>query len=62
MMQIRIEEANTPEGWLVWMDALCVKFRSYTEAEAFVKKLKDRVNAAHPLPISINRPVLEPSE
>lgn len=59
MMQIRIEEANTPEGWLVWIDAWCVKFRSYAEAEAFVKRLEDRVNAAHPLPISINRPVLE---
>lgn len=58
-MLIRIEEANTPEGWLVWMDAWCVKFRSYAEAEAFVKTLEDRVNAAHRLPISINRPVVE---
>lgn len=58
-MLIRIEEANTPEGRLVWMDAWCVKFRSYAEAEAFVKTLEDRVNAAHPLPISTNRPVVE---
>lgn len=58
-MLIRVEEANTPEGWRVWMDAWCVKFRSYAEAEAFVKTLEDRVNAAHPLPISINRPVVE---
>lgn len=59
MMQIRIEEANTPEGWLVWMDALCVKFHSYAEAETFVKQLENRVHSAHPLPISVNRPVLE---
>lgn len=58
---IRIEEAKTPEGWIVWMDAFCVKFRSYAEAEAFVKRLENRVNAAHPLPRSINRPVLEES-
>ncbi|QKG64966.1 hypothetical protein HP062_04825 [Pseudomonas sp. B14-6] len=58
-MLIRIEEANTSEGWLVWMDACYVKFRSYAEAEAFVKTLEDRVNAAHPLSISINRPVVE---
>jgi hypothetical protein len=61
-MQIRIEEANTPEGWLVWMDAWRANFRSYAEAEAFVKRLEDRVNASHPLPISINRPVVELSE
>lgn len=58
-MLIRIEEANTPEGWIVWLDACCVRFHSYAEAEAFVTKLEDRINAAHPLPISINRPVLE---
>ncbi|WP_256672337.1 hypothetical protein [Pseudomonas sp. ANT_J12] len=39
-MLIKIEEANTPEGWLVWMDAWCVKFRSYAEAEAFEKNWK----------------------
>jgi hypothetical protein len=58
-MLIKIEEADTPEGWLVWMDAWCVKFRSYAEAEAFVKRLEGRINAAHPLPISINRPMVE---
>lgn len=58
-MLIRIEKANTPEGWLVWMDAWCVKFRCCAKAEAFVKTLEDRVNTAHPLPISINRPVVE---
>lgn len=59
-MLIKIEEANTLAGWVVWMDAWCVKFRSYAEAEDFVKRLKDRVNAPHPLPISINRSVAEP--
>lgn len=48
-MQIRIEEASTPEGWLVWMDAWCVSFRSYAEADAFVKQLEDRLNAPPPL-------------
>ncbi|WP_040068293.1 hypothetical protein [Pseudomonas batumici] len=60
-MLISIEEADTNAGWLVVMDAWRVKFRSYAEAEAFVEKLKDRINAPHPLPISINRPVAEPS-
>jgi len=58
-MLIRIEEVKTPESWVVWMDAWCVKFRSYAEAEVFVKRLEDRINASHPLPISINRPVAE---
>lgn len=60
-MLIKIEEAETPEGWLVWMDAWCFRFRSYAEAEAFVERLESRLNAHHPLPISMNRPVAETS-
>ncbi|MCU1752300.1 hypothetical protein [Pseudomonas sp. 6D_7.1_Bac1] len=60
-MLIRIEEAGTTEGWVVQMDAWCVKFRSYAEALAFVKRLEDRLNAPHPLPVSLNRAVTEPS-
>lgn len=37
MKLIKIEEAETPEDWLVWMDAWCVRFRSYAEAESFVR-------------------------
>jgi hypothetical protein len=45
-MLIKIEEAQMPEEWLVWMDAWCVRFRSYAEAEA----LEGRLNA--PLPFA----------
>lgn len=56
---IKIEVASTTEGWVVWMDAWCVKFRSYVEAEAFMERLEGRINAPHPQPISFNRPVAE---
>lgn len=60
-MLIKIEETETPEDWLVWMNAWRVKFHSYAEAEAFVKRLEGRINAAHPSPISISRPMAEVS-
>ncbi|WP_338524910.1 hypothetical protein NUH87_04320 [Pseudomonas batumici] len=60
-MLISIEEVKTNAGWLVVMNAWRVRFRSYAEAEAFVKRLKDRINAPHPLPISLNRPIAKPS-
>ncbi len=61
MVLISIEEADTHSDWLVVIDVWRVRFRRYAEAEAFVEKLKDRINAPHPLPISINRPVAESS-
>ncbi|WPN49716.1 MULTISPECIES: hypothetical protein [unclassified Pseudomonas] len=53
-MLIKIEKAVTPEGWNVWMDAWCVKFRSYAEALAFADKLEYRINSPHPLPFSVD--------
>ncbi len=58
-MLIKIERGSTSDDWIVWMNAWCVKFRCYAEAEAFVKKLNDRINASHPLPIGIDRLVIE---
>ena len=58
-MLIRLDDASAPECWVVWMDACCAKFRSSAEAETFMKRLEDRINAPHPLPISINRQALE---
>jgi hypothetical protein len=58
-MLIRIEKARTPQDWNVWMNAWCVKFRSYAEALAFVSRLEGRINAPHLLPVSEDRLVLE---
>ncbi|WP_085717616.1 hypothetical protein [Pseudomonas sp. B28(2017)] len=58
-MLIKIEKASTPEGWNVWMNAWCVKFRSYAQAVAFVNRLEDRINAPHPLPVSKDSLALE---
>ncbi len=49
-MLIKVEREITSDDWVVWMNAWCVKFRSSAEAEAFVKRLKDRINASHPYP------------
>jgi hypothetical protein len=58
-MLIKIEKASTPEYWNVWMNAWCVKFRSYAEALAFVNRLEGRINAPHFLPIREDRLLLE---
>jgi hypothetical protein len=49
-MLIRIEKVDTNSGWFVVLDAWRVKFRSFVEAEAFVIKLTERINAPHALP------------
>jgi hypothetical protein len=49
-MLIKIVEADTNTGWFVVLDAWRIRFRSYIEAEAFVEKLTERINAPHPLP------------
>jgi len=59
VMLIKVERGRTSDDWIVWMNACCVKFRSYAEAEAFVKKLKDRINASHPYPMALDRLVVE---
>ena len=53
VMLIKVERGSTSDDWLVWMNAWCVKFRSYAEAEEFVKRLKGRINAPHPYPIGM---------
>lgn len=58
-MLLKIEKANTAEGWVVWMDAWCVKFRSHAEAEAFLRRLKERINAPHFIPASVEKLVVE---
>lgn len=58
-MLIKVERGRTADDWLVWMNAWCVKFRSYAEAEEFVNRLKGRINAPHPYPIGIDRLVIE---
>lgn len=52
-MLLKIEEESAAGGWVIWMDAWCVKFRSYAEAEAFLKRLKARINASHFIPESV---------
>lgn len=51
-MLIKIEEADTSSGWFVVLDIWRIKFASYIEAEAFVTRLTDRINAPHSLPES----------
>lgn len=58
-MLLKIEETSAAEGWVVWMDAWFVKFRSHAEAEAFLKRLEGRINASHFIPVSIDRLVVE---
>ena len=58
-MLIKVERGSTSDDWLVWMNAWCVKFRSYAEAEEFVKRLKGRIHAPHPYPIGMGRLVIE---
>ncbi|QJC81297.1 hypothetical protein [Pseudomonas umsongensis] len=58
-MLLKIEKASAAEGWVVWMDAWCVKFRSHAEAEAFLNRLNERINASHFIPVSVERLVLE---
>ncbi len=55
-MLIKIEEADSGVGWIVVLDTCRVRFTRYFEAEAFVAKLKDRINSPHPLP-ALDRPV-----
>lgn len=59
-MLIGIEEADKYSEGIVVIGACRVRFRKYAEAEAFVEKLKQRINAPHTLPITIHRPLAGP--
>lgn len=51
-MKIIVRTVMTPQGsrWQVCMDRHGVTFRSEAEAQQFVRTLKNRLQAPHPLP------------
>lgn len=61
-MLIDIEETDKAFACFVVIDTWRIRFCSYAQAEAFVERLKERINALHLLPVSINRPLKELSE
>lgn len=50
LMKVEIEEVGGKSGWVVWLDACAVNFKTRAEAEAFVERLQARLSAPHPLP------------
>lgn len=52
-MLIKIEEADTDTGWFVVLYTWRVRFSTCIDAEAFVTRLTDRINAPHSLPEQI---------
>lgn len=47
-MLVKIEAADT--GWFIVLDTCRTWFTTYLEAETFVIRLRDRINAPHSLP------------
>lgn len=48
-MSIMIEKAPVGPDWLVVLDSYPITFRTEPEAEAFVDKLRARIDAPHDL-------------
>ncbi|WP_439821333.1 hypothetical protein ACSPX5_07605 [Pseudomonas sp. HLG18] len=49
-MKIEIIQRHSPDGWVVHMDRLQVRFNSLEQARAFVDQLQARIDAPHPWP------------
>lgn len=53
-MKIFIEKDPTQNCWWVHMDRWAVSFHNHDGADAFVERLKSRINAPHSLDIGSN--------
>ncbi|WP_095147710.1 hypothetical protein [Pseudomonas sp. Irchel s3a18] len=56
-MYIKIEKDPVLNHWWVHMDQWAARFRSLDEANSFVQRLNERINAPHSLAMIAYRPL-----
>ncbi|MBT9264902.1 hypothetical protein KKQ10_08435 [Pseudomonas sp. MG-9] len=56
-MNIDISATAVPHGWVVSLDDCRVYFNQLEDAQAFVSRLKARIDAPHPWPQATERKV-----
>lgn len=54
-MNIEISATAAPHGWIVSLDDWQVSFDQLEDAQAFVRRLKARLDAPHPWPLASER-------